>query len=234
MANPRIPSDYWDESEQAELHYPNASPRRVAFAHALGVVGVLGTFALAAFAFAPRMPFIESKLHSLFSKDEPALRPAEPVTQVTVTSPPAPSVAVPPVAAPPAPEATVTEPSMASTAATAPEPAAAAPEPAVATPAPVVAAAPEPAVATPAPVVAAAPEPAVVAAPSAPTSAPALTSDADSKPAAPSAKPAGRSLASSTARKAPRSEPPLTVREIERRKERYEAWLKQEGLEPVR
>lgn len=219
MANPRIPSDYWDESEQAELHYPNASPRRVAFAHALGVVGVLGTFALAAFAFAPRMPFIESKLHSLFSKDEPALRPAEPVTQVTVTSPPAPSVAVPPVAAPPAPEATVTEPSMASTAATAPEPAVAAPEPAVA---------------TPAPVVAAAPEPAVVAAPSAPTSAPALTSDADSKPAAPSAKPAGRSLASSTARKAPRSEPPLTVREIERRKERYEAWLKQEGLEPVR
>jgi len=223
MANPRIPSDYWDESEQAELHYPNATPRRVAFAHALGVVGVLGTFALAAFAFAPRMPFIESKLHSLFSKDEPALRPAEPVTQVTVTSPPAPSVAVPPVAAPPAPEAT--EPSTASAAATAPEPAVAAPEPAVATP--------EPAVATPEPAVAA-PEPAVAAGPSAPTSTPAVASDAASKPAAPSAKPAGRALASSTVRKAPRSEPPLTVREIERRKERYEAWLKQEGLEPVR
>ncbi|HSU39301.1 MAG TPA: hypothetical protein VLJ38_07030 [Polyangiaceae bacterium] len=220
MANPRIPSDYWDDNEQEELHYPNATPRRVAFAHALGVVGVLGTFALAAFAFAPRMPFIESKLHSLFSKDEPALRPAEPVTQVTVTSPPAPSVAVPPVAAPAAPEATVTEPSTASAAATAPEPA--------------VAAAPEPAVATPSPVVAAAPQPAVVAAPAAPTSAPALASDADSKAAAPSAKPASRSLASSTVRKAPRSEPPLTVREIERRKERYETWLKQEGLEPVR
>jgi len=230
MANPRIPSDYWDDTEQEELHYPNATPRRVAFARALGVVGVLGTFALAAFAFAPRMPFIESKLHSLFSKDEPALRPAEPVTQVTVTSPPAPSVAVPPVAAPPAPEATITEPSTASAATTAPEPAVAAPEPTVATPEPVVAAAPEPAVAAPEPI-AAAPEPAVVAAPS--TSAPDLASDAASKPAA-RAKPAGRALASSTVRKAPRSEPPLTVREIERRKERYEAWLKQEGLEPVR
>src|SRR3954471_5577616 len=121
MANPRIPSDYWDDSEQEELHYPNATRRRVAFAHALGVIGVLGTFALAAFAFAPRMPFISAKLHSLLSKDEPALRPAEPITQLAVTNSPAPSVTLPPAAAVP-PATDVTGPSTAAAAATAPEP----------------------------------------------------------------------------------------------------------------
>src|SRR4051812_35978449 len=123
MANPRIPSDYWDDSEQEELHYPNATRRRVVFAHALGVVGVLGTFALAAFAFAPRMPLISSKVHSLLPKDKPALRPAEPVTQVAGTSAPAPSVTVPPPAVvPPTPALDVTEPSTASGAGTVAEP----------------------------------------------------------------------------------------------------------------
>ena len=217
MANPRIPSDYWDDSEQEELHYPNATRRRVALAHALGILGVLGTLALAGVAFAPRMPFIASRVHSLFSKDEPALRPAQPVTQLPVTSPPAPTVTVPPPApVPPAPDLNVTEPPTAAAAPAAPEPS--------------VAAAAEPPVATvPAPT-AAVPEP--VAVPSAPASN--VTSDEASQPTPQSAKPASRTLASSKVQRAPRSEPPLTMREIERRKERYEAWLKQEGLEPVR
>ncbi len=249
MANPRIPSDYWDDSEQEELHYPNATRRRVAFAHALGVVGVLGTFTLAAFAFAPRMPFISAKVHSLLSKDQPALRSAEPITQVAVTNSPAPSVTVAqPAPVPPAPDVTATEPSTASVAAiapasavaTAPEPAATAPAVATAPP-PVVATAPAPVVATaPAPAIAVPPEPAAaparepVAAPSAPASAPDTASGKGAKSAPESKKLGSRALAASTVRTAPRSEPRLTAREIERRKERYEAWLKQEGLEPVR
>ena len=216
MANPRIPSDYWDDSEQEELHYPRATRRRVVFAHALGVVGVLGTFTLAAFAFAPRMPFISAKVHSLLAKEEPALRSAEPITQVAVTSSPEPSASISqPAPTPPAPDVTATEPSTASVAAIAP----------------VVATAPAPAVAVPP---AAAPAPESVAAPSAPASAPDTVSEKGAKSSQESTKPAGRALAASTVRKAPRSEPPLTMREIERRKERSEAWLKQEGLEPVR
>ena len=211
MANPRLPSDFWD-GEEEQIHYPNATPRRVALAHALGVVGVLGTLTLAGFAFAPRMPAITSRFQGLFAKEASAQNPAKPVAQVPaaqvqapVPPPPVPSVEVAPVAPAVIPSA---QPSSASDAATAPE----------ATTAPEVVAPP------PAP-----PSPPAASEPAA--SEPAATEPAATEPAA--TEPAATSTPAPVARSRPRAEPPLTTREIERREQRYQMWLKREGLEPV-
>jgi hypothetical protein len=195
MANPRTSSDVWDTSDGAFRPYPNATPRRTAFAHALGIVGVLGTLALAIAAFVPRAPWIMSKVRAWDGDEktsEPAPQPpAEVVRQVTSIAN-APELRAPSVA-PPA----TTVPSL------------------PATP-PVVAATPaiesQPTVGG---------SPAIRSQPTAQAS-PAPAASSTEHVQAPAVRNAQR-----------RSEPPLTAREIERRKERYAAWLKEQGLEPV-
>lgn len=239
MANPRTTSEFWDGSEeefQHELHYPNATPRRALFAHALGVVGVLGTLTLAGFAFAPRL----GKLGTLFLKDEAAQYPAKPVAQVPAAPPTVTNIEVVPplpvaplVAAPEPPSAngalgvapldtaTPGETNAASTEPSAPssEPKAAPAEPSVAPVAPPVA---------PSETVA----PALAAA-AAPSAAADQTHQAAGNSAAQSAKAAAPERAPVVTRRAPRAEPEMTQREIERRKARYEEWLKDQGLERV-
>jgi len=56
----RTSEDPWDKAADAE--WRGATRRRVVLARTLGLVGVLGTLALAVAAFLPRMPTAEGKL----------------------------------------------------------------------------------------------------------------------------------------------------------------------------
>jgi hypothetical protein len=209
MANPRTSPEIWDDDEvEPPLHYPNATRRRALIAHSLGVVGVLGTLALGAVAIVPHLSWLTHRAHNLFAPEPPAEELAPPV---------------PVAAAPVKPPVTVEHAASAHVEAAVP-----APLPSSVTP-PQTPSAVAPAAATD------------TAAPSAAASAPApvdtTTQAASAEPVTPPApvaaptaeKPASRAVSSGRRR----TEPRLTWAEIERRKARYEAWLKSQGLEPV-
>jgi len=213
MFNPRTSNELWDDNElEAPLHYPNATRRRALIAHSVGVLGVLGTLALGIAAIGPHLTWVTHRAETLFSAERPAQVSARPVPQVVpLATPPAPEtpvVAAPELAvAPPPAEPVATTPPAAEPVATTP-PA----EPAPATLAPA-----EPPATTPQPAEIVATQAATVPAPKALAEAPAV--EAPTRSVAP-------------VRHA-RSEPRLTWAEIERRKARYAAWLKSQGLEPV-
>ncbi len=223
MVNPRTSPEFWDAADDeldVPLHYPNATRRRALIAHVAGVIGVLATLGLGVAAFGPRASSIMSKARAAFWPEAPAPHVARPVPQVV------------PLANSPPPAA---------------EPAAAVPE---TVPPPLPAAAPPEQVSPPAeviPQVVAPPNQAAAAEPVPSTTAP----EAAAPQANPSPGPAQQSDESLTSSKAPvaapstparsatassphaRTEPRLTWREIEQRKQRYADWLKAQGLEPV-
>jgi len=196
MDDPDLPSERWDGLDE-DVRYPHATRRRMAIARALGVAGVLGTLALAAAAFAPRVPLVTEKVRELWSTSPVQANSVAPVTvpQLDVKRQrPAPPLDIP--AAPPV---------LPSTAPASP-------------PALVASAAESPPVLAPV-----ASEPLADPAPGTPEASPAP--QATSKPAAP------KRLVAAPQRT--RSETPLTPREIERRKQRYELWLRQQRLERI-
>lgn len=220
MANPHLPTDYWDGTDHT-VRYASVSPRRVTLARTAGVVGFLGCLALAIAAFAPRF----AAHHDGAPVTEPAPLNARPPTPVTDSAPVAPLTAAPAVAPPPAELGEqapgVTAPVSPPTAATSTE---SAPEAATAShtdapPAEPTAQAPTSSanVHEPTPVNATPPAPA---------------------PAAATATATTHEVSTSVSAKAPVvtrrvAEPTLSPREIERRQQRYEMWLRQQGLERV-
>jgi hypothetical protein len=241
MANQQTTSDLWDDTDDVP-HYPKATRRRVALAHALGLVGVLGTLALAVAAFAPRVPGVVASARALYS-DEPLViqprhvqqvepRPANPPTALPIEPPPPiePPAAQAPVAVPAPPAPATSTPSVANSlavansVATSASPAAPS-EPVVSPPAAPATTATSPAVA---PLAA---SPAVSTATTAPAAAVSLAASPATTPPAASA--TARHTAPARFQRPVQSEPKLTWHEIERRKERYAEWLKEQHLEPV-
>lgn len=179
MGDPDSPSERWDD-EDPSLRYPQATRRRALIARALAAVGILGSLALAAAAFAPHLSRLTTR-----SRPEPLA--ATPAPPAPAEVPPAvivqqmPTVAPPPVEPPPI--------------------------------------APQPALVQPAPESEARSPQAAVEPPPAPPSAAAAVRNAPPP------------KASSSRRSRPEAR--LTPREIERREQRYELWLRREGLERI-
>jgi hypothetical protein len=203
----RPESDYPESRYPEESRYPNPTPARVAFARGLGVVGILASLALAAYAFAPRSQELAGKAHAAGSRLvlpwDPKLEPGPaplPLDRYT----PAPSLAV--------------RDAVAAVPATSAEPLAppAAPEPAPAG---------EPLIATPPLDPTAEAQPGASPSPEAEPSRPEAESQAVApEPNARRSRPAVRRTETS---------PGFTPEEIQRRKDRYEAWLKEQGLERI-
>ena len=249
MANPRTTSDFWDDTDEAPHylddeapHYPKLTARRVAVAHALGVVGVLGTLALAAAAFAPRLSGGVHSLESLFAKEEARLVQPRAIAQVqappTATSRATPAPSVSPPSEPPAvePPAAFTPGAPSPTTATASADGASSPSTTSQTPSTTATAPSE----SPAPLaVAPTPSQALV---TPPVPQPTSNDRAGATPSSPAAAaspsvaaapaPPTTSAASQVRRHA-RSEPRLTWGEIQRRRERYARWLEAQHLEEV-
>jgi hypothetical protein len=220
MANPRTTSDLWDDTEQVPHylddevpHYPKLSARRVAIAHAVGVAGVIGTVALAAAAFAPRLSGGVQSLRSLIPNEEPIVVQPRAVMQVQPQPTAAPVETAPVETSAPAAPAPV-------------EPPAALAAPVTSNPtttAPSSESANSPNATNQAPASVAATTPSEPEAP--PAAAPAAPSEA-------LVAPAPKSAAAPQVRHS-RPEPRLTWGEIQRRKDRYAEWLKEQHLEPV-
>jgi hypothetical protein len=228
MINPRTSTEFWDNDElEAPLHFPHATRRRALIAHSLGVLGVLGTLALGVAAIGPHLSWVTHKAHTLLAPERPAQDMARPA---------------PLVAAPAAPPVTAEN---TATAQVEPAPPPAVPAPVVTPPeppsAPAVVPAPSTDVAALAPLADTAPATPAPADTAPTTPAPAETTAAT--PAVASTAPVAKTLVDKPAADKPtaavasprpvRTEPRLTWSEIERRKARYDAWLKNQGLEPV-
>lgn len=235
MANPRTTSDLWDDSDQGPHylddevpHYPKLTPRRVALAHALGVLGVLGTLGLAIAAFAPRMSGGIHSLRSVLPQEDTLSAQPRAATQAQPPTAAPPETAAPAVPAPvvsptvepsaaPVGPATSNPTTMTPSTDNATSPSATSQATATSTPALVTPPASEQSQAAPNQATATAPSIGPATSPSAATTPPAV---------------ATKSLASQ-ARPHARPEPRLSWAEIQRRKERYAEWLKEQHLEPV-
>ena len=191
--------------------------RRRYLAHAVGILGIAATFAVAALAFGKRAA-LSARHGAVRLRDElagaavaptpppPLPAPAPPPPPVAPTAVPAAEIGPP--ASDPTPQTPVSAASGADFTPAAPPASDAVPSPDLA-PAPI--SAPDSALTAPAP------------------SAPPSTLPAASAPASPSP-PAAPAPVRARARS---FEPPLTPAEIQARKERYARWLKSEGLAPI-